>query len=165
MAKKTESNKIEKEAQSLVEKILRLLGAEAKVAVVADTELIKIEIDGEDLGLLIGYRGENLESLQLLLGIILNKRLGEGAGRPVLVDVGGWRKSREESLQILVEKELAKLSKGRSYVDLPPMPPSQRRAVHILVGQHDGLVSESVGEEPNRHVVIKKAEEGKNEGK
>jgi spoIIIJ-associated protein len=165
MAKKTESNKIEKEAQSLVEKILRLLGAEAKVAVVADTELIKIEIDGENLGLLIGYRGENLESLQLLLGIILNKRLGEGAGRPVLVDVGGWRKSREESLQILVEKELAKLSKGRSYVDLPPMPPSQRRAVHILVGQHDGLVSESVGEEPNRHVVIKKAEEGKNEGK
>jgi len=160
MARKTEANKIEKEAHSLVEKILKLLGIDAKITVLANSELIKIEIDGQDSGLLIGYRGENLESLQLLLGIILNKKLEAGAWRPVLVDVGGWRKSREEALRSLIEREVARLPGARGFVELPPMPPAQRRTAHILVSQYEGLTSESAGEEPNRYVVIKKEQKG-----
>ncbi|HEX7455865.1 MAG TPA: R3H domain-containing nucleic acid-binding protein [Candidatus Nanoarchaeia archaeon] len=157
MASKTTSSKIKKEAKTLTEDFLREMSIEAEVEVQADEELIKIQISGEELGLLIGYRGENLESFQLLLGIALNKKLGLEPRLPVLVDVGGWRQQREESLRALVEKEVVHLEKGKHPVELPPMPPAQRRSIHLLVKNHGGLISESVGEEPNRYVVIKKA--------
>jgi len=158
MANKTETNKIEKEADTLTKKILKMLGVDASVAVEIEDSLIKIKIDGNDLGLLIGYRGENLESLQLLLGIMLNKKIGEQPWHPVLVDVGGWRGQREEALRVLVDREVARLSPGRNFVELPPMPPAQRRTAHILVQQYPGLTSESTGEGPNRRVVVKKIE-------
>jgi spoIIIJ-associated protein len=156
MVSKNTTEKIEKEAQELIGELIKMLGVEAEAKISISAELIKVEIDGQDLGLLIGYRGENIESLQLLLGIILNRKLGGDAWRPVLVDVGGWRAAREESLRVLVEQQVARLSADRSSVELPPMPPAQRRAAHILVSEHEGLASESAGEEPNRFVVIKK---------
>ena len=156
MVNKTENSKVEKEAASLTKKILKMLGVEASVEVETQEDLIKIKIDGSDLGLLIGYRGENLESLQLLLGMMLNKGVGEQVWQPVLVDVGGWRKMREEALRALVEREVEKLSASRNSVELSPMPPAQRRTVHILVKQFEGLASESVGEGEDRHVVIKR---------
>ena len=159
MATKLKTNKVEKEAVSLTEKILEMLGVEAKVEAETQDSLIKINIDGQDLGLLIGYRGENLESLQLLLGIMLNKEVEFGSWQPVLVDVGGWREVREEALRTLVEREAAKISSERKAVELPAMPPSQRRTVHLLVEQYDGLTSESTGEGSERRVVIKKTEE------
>ena len=74
----------------------------------------------------------------------------------MLLDVGGWREQREEALKNLIAKEIEKLSTGLSSVELPPMPPAQRRTVHLLITDHDGLTSESVGEEPNRRVVVQK---------
>lgn len=156
MVTKETNDKIEREVEDLLEKIISMIGIEAKAKATVGDEVININIDGEDLGLLIGYRGETIESLQLLLGIILNKKYFEGSWRPILVDVGGWRAAREESLRILVEQKIACLSADRNFVELPPMPPAQRRAVHILVGEREGLESESMGEEPNRYVVIKK---------
>ena len=76
---------------------------------------------------------------------------------PLLVDGGCWRKQREDSLRVLGSKEVEKISENEPSVELPPMPPSQRRAVHILVGEYDGLTTESAGEGENRHVVIRKA--------
>ncbi len=156
MAGKTKSDKIKKEAQTFTAKLLKLMGVDGKVEAEVDEELIKIIISGDDLGLLIGYRGENLESLQLVLGIALNKKLSLEPRMPVIVDVGGWRQQREESLRSLVEKEIANISPARNSVELPPMPPTQRRSVHLLVKNYEGLTSESTGEEPNRRIVIKK---------
>ena len=157
MASQSEVSKIKKETKALTEKLLGLLGVEAKIEVEAEAELIKIIISGEDLGLLIGYRGENLESLQLILGIVVNKKLSLDPRIPVVVDIDGWREQREESLRSLVEKEIKNISSKNPFVELPPMPPSQRRTVHLLVKDQDGLTSESSGEEPYRYVVIKKA--------
>lgn len=157
MAEKNTTSKIKNEAKKTTEKILKLLDVEAAVEVEAQEDLIRVNIEGEDLGLLIGYRGENIESFQLVLGIILNKNLELENWRPVLVDVGGWRKQREETLRVLVSKEVERISDSEPSVELPPMPPAQRRLVHILVGEHDGLTSESSGEGANRHVVIRKA--------
>ena len=156
MANETSTKKIEKEASALTEKLIKMLGVEASVKVETEDDLIKIKIDGADLGLLIGYRGENLESLQLILGIILNKKIGTESWYHVLVDIGGWRKMREEALSALVDREVAKMSPTKNFVELPPMPPAQRRTVHILVEQYPELTSESVGEDPSRHVVIKR---------
>lgn len=156
MAGKIKSDKIKKEAQTFTTKLLKLIGVDGKVEAEVDEELIKIMISGEDLGLLVGYRGENLESLQLVLGIALNKRLSLDPRMPVIVDVGGWRQQQEESLRFLVEKEIANISSVSNSVELPPMPPAQRRSVHLLVKNYEGLTSESTGEEPNRRIVIKK---------
>ena len=156
MVSKSEIVKIKKETKVFTEKLLGLLDVKAKVEVEADADLIKVMIFGEDLGLLIGYRGENLESLQLILGIAINKKLSLEPRMPVVVDIDGWRQQREESLRSLVEKETKNISSKNPSVELPPMPPSQRRTVHLLVKEQDGLTSESSGEEPNRYVVIKK---------
>jgi len=156
MVSKSEFVKIKKETKVFTEKLLGLLDVKAKVEVEADADLIKVMISGEDLGLLIGYRGENLESLQLILGIAINKKLSLEPRMPVVVDIDGWRQQREESLRSLVEKETKNISSKNPSVELPPMPPSQRRTVHLLVKEQDGLTSESSGEEPNRYVVIKK---------
>lgn len=157
MAEKNTPDKIKIEAKKTTEKILKFTGVDANVDVEVQEDLIKVNIEGEDLGLLIGYRGENIESFQLILGIILNKNLELENWRPVLVDVGGWRKQREESLRMLVSKEVEKISENEPSVELPPMPPAQRRSVHILVGEYDGLTTESAGDGANRHVVIRKA--------
>jgi spoIIIJ-associated protein len=156
MASKISTSKIERETVETTEEVLEELGVEAKVSVKSSDSLIETKITGEDLGLLIGYRGENLESLQLILGIIINNKLKSEPRIPVLIDVGDWRAQREESLRTLVAKEVTKLDSGDRAVELPPMPPSQRRTTHLLVKEHEGLTSESVGEEPNRHIVIKK---------
>lgn len=161
MANKTDLKKIEKEAVKLAEKTLTLLGIKAGVKTKSEGQVVRIDIEGEDLGLLIGYRGENLESLQLFLGLALNNKLQTDSWLPVLVDVGGWRSQREESLKTFVEKEITKFSDARQTVELPPMPPAQRRTAHLIVADHEGLVSESEGEGLSRHVVIKKASEGK----
>ncbi len=156
MANKASTSKIEKTARELMEETLEKLSVEAEVTVEAGKDLVKIQISGEELGLLIGYRGENLESLQLLLGIMINNKLGLDPRLPVLVDVGDWRAQREESLRLMVAKEIKNISGNKTSVELPAMPPAQRRTIHLLVKDHEGLSSESEGEEPNRCVVIKK---------
>ncbi|MDP2720578.1 MAG: R3H domain-containing nucleic acid-binding protein [bacterium] len=158
MASKTKDKEIIDEAKKLTKDLLKLIGIEAKVVAVGEDDLVKVDINGDDLGLLIGYRGENLESLQLVLGVILNKKLNLDPWRPVLLDVGGWRQQSEESLRNLIAKEVEKLSSEAKSVEMPPMPPAQRRTVHLLITDYDGLTSESVGEEPNRRVVIKKVD-------
>lgn len=157
MAEKNTPDKIKTEAKKTTEKVLKFTGVDANVDIEVREDLIKVNIEGEDLALLIGYRGENIESFQLILGIILNKNLKLENWRPVLVDVGGWRKQREESLRVLVSKEVEKISENEPSVELPPMPPAQRRSVHILVGEYDGLTTKSEGDGVNRHVVIRKA--------
>ncbi len=157
MAEKNTPRKIKSKTNKITEKLLKFIDIDANVDIEVQEDLVKVNIEGEELGLLIGYRGENIESFQLILGIILNKNLELENWRPVVVDVGGWRKQREESLRVLVSKEVEKISENEPSVELPPMPPAQRRSVHILVGEYDGLTTESAGDGANRHVVIKKA--------
>lgn len=156
MANKVSASKIEKAASDLTKELLEKLGVEAKVGVEPDPSVVKVKITGEELGLLIGYRGENLESLQLLLGIAINNKLDLDSRVPVLVDVGDWRAQREESLRSLVAKEIKNISGDKTSVELSPMPPAQRRITHLLVEDYKELTSESIGEEPNRRVIIKK---------
>ncbi|MCH7541906.1 KH domain-containing protein [Patescibacteria group bacterium] len=154
-SKNSENTKIEKEVRAVTGETLKLLGFPLKTKIQITGEAIEVEIEGDDLGLLIGQRGEHLESLQIILGLIINKKI-QGDWRPVLIDVGGWRKSREESLKALVAKEAARITGSNEQVKLFPMTPSQRRTVHIFVSEYAGLESTSVGEEPERYVVIKR---------
>ena len=145
-------------ARQLTENILKELEITAKVDVKEENEAIQINIDGDELGLLIGYHGENLEALQLLLGLMVNKKLDTVEWIPVNLDIGKWRSDRMNELRSMVEKAASEIGVSKETVELLPMPASQRRMVHLILSDFLNLTSVSEGEEPNRRVVIKKTE-------
>jgi len=143
-------------AKELTEELLSKLGVQAKIGVSEQDDAIHIEIEGDDLGILIGFHGENLEAVQLIISLMINKKLEGEEWLPVNLDVGGWRKERAEVLKSMISKAELELKENKSSVELPPMSASQRRMVHVMLADYEGITSESTGEEPNRKVVIKK---------
>lgn len=117
-----------------------------------DEDHAVLNIEGEGLGVIIGRRGETLDAIQYLASLAAN-RLGGDYFR-ITVDSGDYRSKREKTLIHLAEK-LSKtvLRTGRSSA-LEPMNPYERRIIHSVVSGIEGVVSKSVGEEPNRKVVI-----------
>lgn len=139
-------------------KIIKAIGLEAEVSVEETDEAVKVNISGENLGALIGFHGETLESLQLLISLMLNKKLGEEEWKRVVVDIGNWRAERSTALGSLVEKTALELKEQKlERIELPPMSASQRREVHVIVSEKfPELATESAGEEPNRRIVLYK---------
>ena len=146
-----------KVAKDITKRLLKEMGVEADVKTSEVDEAVNIDVEGDDLGLLIGHHGETLESLQVIVGLLVNKKLGLDEWVQVSLDVGGWRDERQEALKAIVQKAAAEISADKDSVELSPMPPSQRRMVHLILGDFPELTSESVGEEPSRKVVIKRA--------
>ena len=149
---------MEKEKLAKVEKIadefFSLLGVKPKIEIEETEESTLVKVDGEDLGILIGYHGETLESLQLLLSLIVNKQLGEENWVRTVLDVGGWRAEREEALKRLTEETIQRVLETKKPSVLPAMSASQRRFVHLLVQAHPDLVSQSEDSGSERHIVI-----------
>jgi spoIIIJ-associated protein len=147
-------------AQATLETLLGLMALEAQVSVRAPETpgdsigLAKavLDITGEDLGVLIGRRGSTMSSLQYILNLIVSRRF-KGNG-PFAVDVDGYRQRREESLRELAFHMAERVrSTGRS-VTLEPMPPNERRIVHLALSKDPTVSTESVGEGESRKVAI-----------
>ena len=111
-----------------------------------------VDISGEDLSILIGHWAETLNALQYITNLILGKELGRSA--PLVVDVQGYRKRRAEEVKRVANRmaEQAVKSGRRQYLE--PMPPSERRLVHIELRKNPDVETESVGEDPKRKVTI-----------
>lgn len=142
-------------AHQLATELLERLAVAAEAEVEEDSEagMLKIEISGENLGILIGRHGETLQALQLVLGLMLHKALGEW--QPLILDIDGWRARREEQLKMMAERSTAEaIASGREQI-LPPMPAFERRIIHLHLTDHDQVTTESSGEEPERQVIIK----------
>ncbi len=115
-------------------------------------ETLVLKVEGENLGILIGRRGETMESLSYLTGLVTN-RIG-GDYQKVALDVAGYRSKRESDLVALAKRAGAKVAKtGRSYT-MEPMNPYERRIIHSTIGKMEGVTSESTGEGDERRVVI-----------
>jgi spoIIIJ-associated protein len=111
-----------------------------------------LDVDGEDLGLLIGRRGQTLASLQYLLNLICAKKIGKRVAFGV--DVDGYRRRREESLVSLARRTASRVrSTGRS-VTLEPMPPNERRIIHLALAEEPEIVTVSIGEGEGRKVAV-----------
>lgn len=149
--------KSKKLAKDITKELLKKLDIKAKIRGDTLEDSVKVDIEGEDLGLLIGYHGETLESLQLIVSLLVNNKL-EGEWVPISLDIGGWKEERSESLRNLVEKVTSEVKDTNKEVALQPMSSQQRRMVHLILSDYPELTSVSEGEEPNRRVVIKKAE-------
>lgn len=149
--------KSKKLAKDITKELLKKLDIEAKIRGDTLDDSVKVDIEGEDLGLLIGYHGETLESLQLIVSLLVNNKL-EGEWVPISLDIGGWKEERSESLRNLVEKVSSEVKGTNKEVALQPMSSQQRRTIHLILSDYPELTSVSEGEEPNRRVVIKKTE-------
>ncbi|MEN3183689.1 MAG: RNA-binding cell elongation regulator Jag/EloR [Atribacterota bacterium] len=143
-------------AREVVEGFLRELVAKMGLEVVVDAKedngVLSCTLDGKDAGILIGRKGETLEALEVLVRTFLARRgLGE---IPLEVDISGYRKRREEALRKLAERMARKVVREKKKVRLAPMNARERRIIHMALKDHPEVVTYSIGEEPNRRVVI-----------
>lgn len=151
----TEAGDVNKEeiAVNYIKEVLSAMGAENfSVNATRDGENLNIALEGEDLGFVIGRRGETIDAIQYLTGLVVNRL--DGDYLRVTIDSGNFREKREKTLEGLARR-LAKtvVRTGRS-ITLEPMNPYERRIIHSTVSTVEGATSSSIGEEPNRKVVI-----------
>jgi spoIIIJ-associated protein len=109
-------------------------------------------IGDEGVGIIIGHRGETLDALQYLVSLVANK--GEADFRRITIDTGKYREKREITLTTLAKRIALSAVKTRKCQTLEPMNPYERRIIHTAVQEIAGAASWSVGDEPNRKVVI-----------
>ncbi|RLC54678.1 MAG: hypothetical protein DRI30_08785, partial [Chloroflexi bacterium] len=112
-----------------------------------------LDIEGDDLGLLIGRRGTTLAALQYMVNVMLTRKMDSRA--IVTVDVEHYHRRREETLQGLAERMADRVSNSGRPMTLEPMPASERRIIHIALAEDEDVVTGSVGEGDERKVVIR----------
>ena len=152
---------VEERAKDFLKELLLKMGLHGvMVESVEKEDTISIDLQGEGLGLIIGHRGETLDALQYLVSLVANK--GEDQFRRITVDTGSYREKREKTLISLARRIAISAVKTRRNTTLEPMNPYERRIIHTAVQEVRGASSWSVGEEPNRRVVI--GTEGGNSG-
>jgi len=141
--------------KEISEKLLKLIGLEAKVVVAEDKEnqAIKVDVDTAEQGILIGYHGETLSSLQLLLGIMVSRKAGEWLR--VLVNIGDYRQKREEVLKNMALSAAQKAKFSGEPVSLPPLSGSERRIIHLTLADNPSVETQSEGEGEERRVIVK----------
>lgn len=141
------------DAGNFVGDILDKMDIDATISVSETEDTVKVDISGENVGLLIGRRGETLDSIQYLTSLVVNKDREDF--KRVIVDVEGYRKKREETLIALAYRMANKVEKYKKSVTLEPMTPYERRIIHSALQERFTIETVSVGEEPNRKVVIR----------
>jgi spoIIIJ-associated protein len=136
----------------LLERILEELGLEASVSVVEDDELIQADIEGEEVGLLIGRHGQTIDAVQLLAYQAAFRGLPDR--KRVSVDAAGYRRRQSESLQRRAEMAAEDAMRHGQAVEMDPMGPNERRVVHEHLRDRPEVETYSEGDEPHRYVVV-----------
>ena len=114
--------------------------------------IIEIEVNGEQTGHLIGYRGETLYAMQTILTAVANK---ETSNRVILrLDIGNYKSKREETLKNLARRNAQKVIKYGKSVTLEPMQAYERKIIHSALQEYEKITTHSIGEEPRRRIVI-----------
>ncbi len=138
--------------KEFLSKVFDAMGMTVQIDVERTDEEINIELSGDDMGVLIGKRGQTLDSLQYLTSLVVNK--GSSSYTRVKVDTENYRVRRKETLENLAKNLAYKVKRTKRPVTLEPMNPYERRVIHSAL-QNDKYVStHSEGEEPYRKVVI-----------
>ncbi|MCS4482584.1 protein jag [Clostridium botulinum] len=143
----------EKEVRDFLESILKSMDVEAKISIKEKKDVIKIDLSGPDMGIIIGYRGETLDSLQYLVSLVINKDQSCDYKR-VILDTENYRDKREETLKKLARRLGHKVRETGRPVKLEPMNPYERRIIHSELQNNNYVETYSEGEEPFRKVVI-----------
>ena len=113
---------------------------------------LSITLEGDDMGILIGKRGQTLDSLQYLVSLVVNKSSSDYIR--VKLDTENYRERRKETLETLAKNIAYKVKRTKRSVSLEPMNPYERRIIHAALQNDKYVVTRSDGEEPFRHVII-----------
>jgi len=136
----------------ILDALLGLLGVTGKVEVLSDEIPLALDIKGDDLGILIGRRGQTLACLEYITKLIVVGRLK--AWLPLTVDVAGYKERRRDSLQRLALYLAEQVKSRRRAITMEPMPAGERRIVHLTLADNPDVTTQSIGEGENRKVVI-----------
>jgi spoIIIJ-associated protein len=143
-------------AKEILEQIMSQLEFNVRVEIAAgETNRLNVIGEGDEkeaLGALIGRKGERLSALQHLVNLLLSKRVGEWTR--ILVDVEDYRGRRERQLRDLANRAAERVGETGKMLQLEPMPALERRWIHLALRDHEGVATQSIGEEPNRRVVV-----------
>lgn len=142
-------------AKRFLEGVLRHMGVEASVRVEENPEQILLKIMGDGSGLLIGKRGQTLDALQYLVNKVVRKSTSDGEEeKRVVVDNERYRERREETLRNMAFRMAEKARNQGKPVMLESMNPRDRRIIHMVLGELEGIKTESKGQGPERRLVI-----------
>lgn len=143
-------------SKEVLENMLSMMGIEASVNLEergeGDERVATLDIRGDDLGILIGRRGETLTSLQYLVSLILSRQAK--ARVSIVVDVEGYRERRRDSLRLLAQRLAERVTSTGKSVTLEPMPPNERRIIHLELHDHPDITTQSTGYGMDRRVAI-----------
>jgi spoIIIJ-associated protein len=138
--------------EELLEEVAEGLGLDCAVRVVQEDGVLRGSIEGDDVGLLIGRRGQTIDAVQHLAQRIVFPR-GQATSR-VVVDADGYRERRAHALRESADGAAEEVLRSGRAVELDPMPASERRVVHEYLRERGGVETHSEGEEPERYLVI-----------
>ncbi len=127
----------------------KTLNKVVEITALEDDKFITYSVNGEDLGEVIGRRGEAYYALSKLFLAVIGKQ-----EKKALLDIAGYREKREESLSAVAKRTADKVAKSGRYIKLEPMKPSERRIIHTALQDDDRVTTLSKGTEPHRYVII-----------
>ena len=151
---KEEKLSVEDQAKKFLDEVFHAMNMVVAIDAKFDEEqsLLEIELSGDEMGVLIGKRGQTLDSLQYLISLVVNKGTGEYIR--VKVDTENYRQRRKETLENLAKNISYKVKRTKRPVSLEPMNPYERRIIHSALQNDRYVTTHSEGEEPFRRVVV-----------
>ncbi len=156
-----EQGQVVEAAKNVLERLLSLMDLPASVVMSSElssetegepTASIILDVKGEDLGILIGRRGQTLACLQYILRLMVSQQTQTRL--PIIVDIEGYKRHRWEALRALALRMAEQVKARRVHFTLEPMPAFERRIIHLALADHPDVTTESTGERDARKVVI-----------
>jgi spoIIIJ-associated protein len=141
-------------AAGIVRDILAGAGLEADVSYSQEEDDINIDVNGDDLGFAIGRRAQTLDAIQLIAYLVSAKAVDPDERRRVSVDIDEYRAAREEELFDLADRAVRDAISSGQAVELKPMTSNERRSVHHYLIDNGDVDTHSVGEDPDRRIVV-----------
>lgn len=141
------------EARVFLRKMLDCMDVKCEIRIKEEDSILQIKLTGPNMGLIIGHRGETLDSLQYLVSLAINKN-NEDKYIRVVLDTENYRDKRERTLKKLAEKMAYKVKESGRSIKLEPMNPYERRIIHSALQEDKQIQTYSEGQEPYRRVVI-----------
>ena len=141
------------DAKKFLQTVLMKMDVKADISIKEINRELHINITGENVGAIIGYRGETLDALQYLVSLVVNKN-NEGSYKKILLDAENYRAKRKETLIVLANKTADKAKKYKKLIRLEPMNSYERRIIHGALQNDKEVKTYSEGEEPFRRIVV-----------
>ena len=143
---------VEDNIREFLGKVFEAMELEVEIVITNEENIYNVDLKGADMGVLIGKRGQTLDSLQYLANLAVNKNTEEHV--KVKIDTEDYRNRRKETLENLAKNIAYKVKRTKRAVSLEPMNPFERRVIHSALQNDKFVTTHSEGEEPYRHVVV-----------